>query len=116
MNGVMKPHGFTLIEVLIALSIVGATAVTVLYTLNHHLWVSQRSETRTVASMLAREKLLEMEKTPEDSEGGFPEPYSAFSYRCALRASRFPETLELSVSVIEGREEVVLRKLIRGTL
>ncbi|HWR90753.1 MAG TPA: type II secretion system protein [Dissulfurispiraceae bacterium] len=105
--------GFTLLEVMISLAITAGLLVTLIYTLNYHLGVAERHVVVTTATNLAREKLVEMEKTPAAQKGDFPEPYESFSYETTVRASSFPGMSEISVTVTSGREEMTLRELIR---
>ena len=45
-----RDNGFTLLEILIALAIVGGLLVTVIASLNYHLGIVERHETITVAT------------------------------------------------------------------
>ena len=63
--------GFTLLEIMIALAIVGGLLITLIYTLNYHLNLAERHETVTIASLLAREKIIEMEKSLGNKKGIF---------------------------------------------
>lgn len=105
--------GFTLLEVMISLAIVGGLLVTLIYTLNYHLGIADRHGVATVSMSLAKEKLYEMEKNPSQSKGLFPEPYSSFSYETAVKDSTFPGLKEITVLVKSGKEETRLSELIR---
>ncbi|MFA4916622.1 MAG: type II secretion system protein [Syntrophales bacterium] len=105
--------GFTLLEVLISLAIVGGLLVTVIYTLNYHLMLAERQVIITTSTNLAKEKLYEMEKTPNVSSGHFPEPYSRFFYKTNIRKSSFPGISEIGVVVSNEKESVTLSQLIR---
>lgn len=108
--------GFTLLEVLIAVAIVGGVLVTVLYTLNHHIGVADRNIVRTVATTLAWEKLAEIRDGAAASvkmKGDFADPHSEFSYVIKLKASRYPGVAELSATVTGGGEQVTLSELVR---
>lgn len=105
-------RGFTLIEVMIALAVVGGLLVTLLYTVNYNLGIAERHSFQTTAMLLAKEKLLDAEKTLEASKGSFPKPYSSFSYEVSFKDSQFPGVLELSVTVTDGRESVSLVELV----
>lgn len=96
---------------MIALAIVGGLLVTLLYTLNYHLGIAERHEFVTVASFLARDKMLEAEKNPAPSKGTFPEPYSSYSYQTLIKDSSFPGLYEMSVTVSQGGREVVFTEL-----
>lgn len=107
--------GFTLLEVIISLAIVGGLLVTLIYTLNYHLGIAGRHETITVATNLAKEKIYEMQKRPIVSRGYFKDPYSSFSYETIIRDSTFPGMTEIGVIVRNGKEEIKLGKLIQST-
>ena len=109
----MKRAGFTLLEVMLSLAIVGSLLVTLIYTLNYHLGIADRHGVITVAMGLAKEKLAEMERSPSSQEGAFPEPYAAYSYEATVKDSSFPGMSELSVTVRNGKEEILLSELIR---
>jgi general secretion pathway protein I len=105
--------GFTLLEVMVALAIVGGLLVTVIYTLNYHLGIAERHETETVAMMLGREKLSELGKEITDNKGDFEEPYSAYHYEIRVKESSYPGYPEVSVTVTNGDEKVVLKELVK---
>jgi len=106
--------GFTLLEVMISLAIVGGLLVTLIYTLNYHLGIADRQKVISIATSLAKEKLYEMEKNPSEGSGNFQEPYSAFLYETTVRESSFPGMTEIGVAVKNGKEEIRLGKLIRS--
>ncbi len=108
-----EADGFTLLEVMISLAIVGGLLVTLLYTLNYHLGIAERHRNTTISTSLAKEKMYAMEKKPVTDKGQFPEPYSSFSYETAVRDSSFPGMSEISVTVREGKESITLRELVR---
>ncbi len=105
--------GFTLLEVMISLAVIGGLLVTLLYTLNHHLGIAERHGVITLSMGLAKEKLYEMERKPEEGKGTFPDPYAAFSFETSMKDASFPGFLDVSVSVRNGNETVTLSELIR---
>lgn len=105
--------GFTLLEVMISLAIVGGLLVTLLYTLNYHLGIAERHQIVTISTELAKSKLYDMEKNPAAGKGAFPEPYSAYSYETTVRASLLPGMAEIGVVVKNGRETITMSELIR---
>ncbi len=107
-----KKNGFSLLEVMISLAITGGLLVTLIYTLNHHLGIAERQKIITDCTNLAKQKLHEMEKTPTTGKGQFNPPYSTFSYDTAVLNSSLPSMLEIKVTVMKDKENVVLSKLI----
>ncbi|MEJ2182154.1 MAG: type II secretion system protein [Nitrospirota bacterium] len=107
----MRPRssrGFTLLEVMIALAIVGGLLVTLLYTLGYHLDVAARQEAATVATMLAKNKLTDFKEDPTEESGSFPEPFEDFRFRVQRLASPYPGVLRVKVTVTGRGEEVSL--------
>ena len=96
---------------MVALAIVGGLLITLIYTLNYHLGIAERHESLTIALLLARDKMEEMEKEPANTEGDFPDPNSAFHYQTKMSDSRFPDFSEIYVRVTFGREVFELREL-----
>lgn len=109
-----KPEGFTLIEVMISLAITASLLVTILYTLNHHLGVADRHEILTTATLLAKMKLHEMERSPTPTKGYFDDPYSGYYYETAVRRSSMASMLEISVIVRSGKDSIRMAELISG--
>lgn len=105
--------GFTLLEVMISLAIVGGLLVTLIYTLNYHLGIAERHGVVTAATSLAKEKMYDMEKSPSSNSGKFSEPYADFSFETSVKDSSFPGMSEIAVVVRSGKEEVRLSELVR---
>jgi prepilin-type N-terminal cleavage/methylation domain-containing protein len=112
-NRFIKQSGFTLIEVMIGIAILGGLLVTLIYTLNYHLGITERQFAITNITNLAKEKMVEMEKTPQAGEGQFPEPYTALYYETKVKDSRFAGMQEVIVTVGDGKESIVLTELMR---
>jgi general secretion pathway protein I len=110
---VTAKRGFTLLEVMISLAIVGGLLVTLIYSLNHHLGIAEGHRTVTVSMGLAKEKMYEMERNPVAGKGRFPEPHGGFSYETGVRDSAFPGMTEISVAVTDGKEKIKLSELVR---
>lgn len=104
--------GFTLLEVMISIAIIGALLVTLIYTLNYHLGIAESHSTATMATILANEKIYEMEKYPKEGKGFFPEPYADYYYETSVVSSAFPGMSEIGVMVRKGKEEIRLSELI----
>lgn len=107
-----RQSGFTLLEIVITLAIVGGFLVTLIYTLNYHLTLAGRQESLTVAYLLARDKMDEMERNPASTKGEFPEPYSNYRYVTEIKSSLHPDMSEIHVEVSNGKESAELVELI----
>ena len=113
-SSILDPHGggFTLLEVLIALAIVGGLLVTLIYTLNYQLGLVERQETVTAATLLAKNKMTEMEKAPEPGKGVFAPPFDRYTYETSVKDSPYPGIGEIVVSVKTDKEEVRLNEFV----
>jgi general secretion pathway protein I len=107
-------RGFTLIEVLLSLAVIGGLLVTLIYTLNYHLGIAERHEVITVAVDLAKEKMRDLEKAPSTDSGNFDEPYSDFTYETFVNESLFPGMVEIGVTVRHDHEVIKIAKLVEG--
>lgn len=105
-------RGFTLLEILIALAIVGGLLVTVISTLNYHLGIVGRHETITVATFLAKEKMADLEKNPIQEKGTFEDPYENYTYETFVKDSPYTGISEIIVAVRTGDEEVKLNEFV----
>ncbi|MBI4685021.1 MAG: type II secretion system protein [Nitrospirae bacterium] len=104
--------GFTFLEIMISLAIIGGLLITLIYTLNYHFGLAERHETVTVASFLAREKIIEAEKSLKDSSGVFPEPYSKYYYEVNIKEAAYAGMSEISVIVRGDKEKIIFSKLV----
>jgi len=107
-----RQNGFTLLEVMVALAVVGGLLLTLISTLNYQLDLVEKHETVTVATLLARNKLLEMEKSPVTEKGNFDEPFNSYLYETAVKESPYFGVTEIVVTVKSGSEEVKLNEFI----
>jgi len=105
--------GFTLLEIMISLAILGGLLITVIYTLNYHLGITEKQFYLTNLTNLAKEKIGEMEQSPQNGEGRFPEPYDLVHYKTDIKDSSYSEMQEIVVAVDDGKESIVLSELIR---
>jgi general secretion pathway protein I len=111
-KGGLRGGGFTLLEVLISLAIVGGLLVTLIYTLNYHLSVAERQKVVTVATLLAKNKIADLEKKPEDNKGIFDPPYDDYTYETSVKESPYIGVSEIAVVVKRESEEVRLNEFI----
>lgn len=107
-----RRDGFTLLEVLIALAIVGGLLVTLIYTLNYHLGIIEKHETITVVTFLAKNKMADLEKEPENKKGVFDAPYEGYTYETFVKESPYEGISEIIVVVRGGKEEVKLNEFV----
>jgi prepilin-type N-terminal cleavage/methylation domain-containing protein len=105
--------GFTLLEVMVALAVMGILLVGLLQTLNYHLDVASQHEARTVTMQLASQKLSETREDPVASEGDFEEPYQDYHFKAELGESKYPGVGYIAVTVTGHNEQAVLRELFR---
>ncbi len=108
-----KRGGFTLLEVMIAVALVGGILVSFIYSINYHLGIAARHEVTTVAVMLGSDLISSLDKNATDAEGAFPAPYSDYKYVVKVKDSAFPGFPQISVTVTHDKEVVVLKELIR---
>ena len=103
MKGWRGQQGFTLLEVMVSLAIVGGLLMTLIYTLNYNLGITEKLFAVTTMTNLAKEKLEEMETEPQETQGYFPAPYEVLNYETKVRDSAFPEITEIAVTVGDVR-------------
>ena len=102
-----RPHttssedGFTLLEIMVALAILGGVIVTALVSVSHHLTVMDENLDIAFASMLARSKLVEMGLGNETRKerGGFGEPYEDFTWKYERESGDYQGTWNETVTV-----------------
>lgn len=107
-----KREGFTLLEVLLSVAIIGGLLVTLLYSLNYHLEIADRHRVITVATSLARGKIYEAEKVRSSGRGYFTEPYKDFFFETRIMNSSYPGMKTIEVIVTHGDETIRLNKLV----
>ncbi|MBI5675488.1 MAG: type II secretion system protein [Nitrospirae bacterium] len=102
--------GFTLLEIMIALAIIGIALTTIIYTVNYHSDVAYENTVTTQMYMLAKEKITEMERSPVNSKGDFPD--TEFRYVNTAEAIANTDIIELKTIVSGHGKEVLLSELI----
>lgn len=111
---ISNSKGFTLLEIMISLAIIGGLLITLIYTLNHHLDIAGRHETITIATLLAKEKIDEIGRSPGSQKGVFPEPYSAYTFETGINETSARGISEISVIVRHYKEEIRFSRLIKS--
>jgi general secretion pathway protein I len=104
--------GFTLIEVLVALAIVSGALITIIYTVNYQLSLISRHEIITTATLLGREKILEVTDQQTDKSGKFAAPYQEYSYEIELTDSPYEGIKLVNLAVSKDAEKIYLTRLI----
>ena len=61
--------GFTLLEIMIALAIIGITLTVIIHTVNYHAQVLYENTVTTEMYQIAKEKIYELEMNPVKSKG-----------------------------------------------
>ena len=104
--------GFTLLEIMIALAIVAIALVSLLGLANRSIAVQERLQRMTRATLLAQEKMTEIELAAEaktlvfePAEGVFAEPFSDFRWRLEFIETPLPVVTQVTVTVAWGAEE-----------
>ncbi len=103
-------RGFTLLEIMIALAIIGSALLVIIHTVNYHANIMYENTVTTHLYQLAKEKMHELEKMPQNSMGKIGS--TGFAY--VNRADREKDSLLVELTaVVGGRgKQVMLKKLI----
>lgn len=98
----MSRRGFTLLEILVAMAILSISMLALMSISGNTLVVSGRAENVTVATMLARQKMTDIEielskamkknEFPDEKseEGTFDEPFEDYSWAMEIRRVELP--------------------------
>jgi prepilin-type N-terminal cleavage/methylation domain-containing protein len=89
--------GFTLVEVMIAVVIVGVAVIAVFNTVNYHAGVAYEQTVSTRMLLLAKEKISEMEMNPQNAKGIIEE--TDFTYENLVNSTNNDEIIELKTTV-----------------
>ncbi len=98
------PEGFTLLEVLISLLIIAIVLISCLRAQNQSIRLYTLSRDMTVATILARQKMGEIEAMgfPElgEEEGDFEEQFPGFTWKKAVSMTPFEEARRVDLSIV----------------
>ncbi len=101
--------GFTLLEVMVALSIVGIALVVMLGLAQRSILVNDRLQHMTRATLLAKQKMAEIENGIssglDQNKGDFTEPNQAYSWRRVTTPTPIAGIAQIDLSVIWGDEQ-----------
>jgi prepilin-type N-terminal cleavage/methylation domain-containing protein len=110
LRGYFSFTGFTLLEIMIALAIIGSFLTVIIYTVNYHADVSYKNAETTQMFQLAKEKLTEMETNPRDSSGTFAD--TGFAFITTVNEIGEPGIIEIISVISTDEREITLSELI----
>ena len=102
--------GFTLLEIMIALAIIGTALTVIVHTVNYHTTVMYENTLTTQMYQLAKEKMNELETAPRDSNGNLGE--AGLTFENTVTPVKDSRLLELKTIVKGHGKQVVLNALI----
>ncbi len=101
--------GFTLLEVMVALSIIGIAMVVMLGLAQRSILVNSRLQKMTHATLLAKQKMAEIENhigsTFDQGKGDFTKPNQQFRWRSITSPTPINGIAQIDLSVIWGDEQ-----------
>ncbi len=101
--------GFTLLEIMIALSIVAIALVVMLGLAQRSVLVNGRIQNMTRATLLAKQKMAEIENNINleisQTKGSFTEPNQDFSWQKVSTPTPISGIVQIDLSVIWGDEK-----------
>lgn len=96
--------GFTLLEVIVSLLIVGIVLVTCLRAQNQSIRIYNLSRDMTIATILARQKMGEVEAAgfpePGEEEGDFEDQFPGFIWKKTVSETPFEEARRVDLSIV----------------
>ena len=106
-------RAFTLLEIMVALAIVGVAMVALLSLGNRSIGVHDRLQHLTQATLLAQQKMAESELEARrggvaqlvNSAGAFADPFTEYQWRIAINNTPLPAVQMVTVTVLWGDEE-----------
>lgn len=107
-------RGFTLLEVMVSLAIMAGVILTLLGSVNYHIGIVANERDNTTLTLLARNRIAELEQSPAKGEGTFAPSHPELSWRSELLPTDLPGLQKLVVRVkrgSDGREVVLVRYL-----
>ncbi|MFA7404368.1 MAG: prepilin-type N-terminal cleavage/methylation domain-containing protein [Pelobacteraceae bacterium] len=107
-------RGFTLLEVMISLAIMAGVILTVLSSVNYHIGIIANERDNTTLTLLARNRMAELEQAPAKGEGTFAPSHPELSWKADLLPADLPGLRKLIVKVrrgSDGREVALVRYL-----
>lgn len=109
-----RSSGFTLLEVMVALAIMAGVILTLLSSVNYHLGIIANERDYTTLTLLARNRMAELEQSPAKGEGTFAPSRPELTWKADLQPTDLPGLQKLVVTVRRGsdkREVTLVRYL-----
>jgi general secretion pathway protein I len=101
--------GFTLLEVMVALTIVSITLIAVLGLTQRNILINEKLQQMTRATFLAKQKMAEIENSVQQSmdqnQGVFIEPNQDFRWRAVYTPTQISGIEQIDLSVLWGEEK-----------
>lgn len=95
--------GFTLLEIMIAIAIIGITLSVILHTVNYHADILYDNTITTQMYQLAKEKMYELEKVPANTKGSLNDN---FTFQNTVSVAGESNIMELK-TVVRGYDKVI---------
>lgn len=102
--------GFTLLEIMIALAIIGAVVITILYTVNYHADTAYEHTVTTRMFLAAKEKITEMEQNPQDAKGNIAG--TDYTYENSVNTTKDEGIIEIKTIINRNGKKVILSELV----
>ncbi|MHB8808833.1 MAG: type IV pilus modification PilV family protein [Desulfobulbaceae bacterium] len=122
-----KQHGFTFLEVMVAVAIIAIAFVTLIGSQSQSVSIAGESRFKVMAALLAQQKLAELESMEFDElnggEGDFGEEYPSYRWQAEVvelgegdtgikGGDDLLKTLDLTILQNEGSRSYVVRSLV----
>lgn len=110
LRGEARGRGFTLLEIMVALAIIGIALVSLLALGNRSIGVNDRLQHLTRATLLAQQKMAESENLARsggiaglnEEQGDFAEPFTAYRWQVRFSETPLPAVRMVTVTVLWG--------------
>lgn len=122
-----KQHGFTFLEVMVAVAIIAIAFVTLIGSQSQSVSIAGESRFKVMAALLAQQKLAELESMDFDElsggEGDFGEEYPGYRWQAEVvelgegdtgikEGDDLLKSLDLTILLNEGTRSYVVRSLV----
>ena len=102
--------GFTLLEIMIALAIIGTALTVILHTVNFHAGIMQDNINTTSMYQYAKEKMHDLESSESNSKGKIKN--TAFTFENKAIKPEDSAIIELNTTIYSDDKKVTLKQLV----